>query len=487
MSALPVLRWPVPIRPATVLALLGFTVACGTPPQPADLVVTGATIIDVQQGSLTPGRNVVVRGGRIIDVTADASAYAAAASMDASGKFVMPGLWDNHVHFGGGLALIEENRNLLPLYLAHGITTVRDAAGDLSESVLEWRTQTADGTLPGPRIFTSGPKLEGIDSIWPGDLEVGSEADVRAALDRLQAMRVDFVKMTENTLTAPLYMYGLAEARRRGFTVSAHVPVALSLDQVSEAGLGSIEHMSYLLRGGSPREAELSAAVAAGRMSGADAVTAMIDSFDEGTALATFGRLAARGTAVTPTLNGSRILAYLDQDTHAGDAYLKYIGPGLQATYAGRVTRAAADDEAAVARRHARFEKSATLVPLLQRAGVTILAGTDAGFLNSFNYPGIGLHDELALLVKTGLTPQQALTASVVNGPAFLHAANDYGAVAPGKVADLLVLDRNPLTDITATRGIRAVVVKGRPLDRAALDAMLDDAAARASRHDGSR
>ena len=107
--------------------------------------------------------------------------------------FAMPGLWDNHVHFGGGDALIDENRNLLPLYLAHGITAVRDATGDLSPSVLEWRAKVADGTLLGPTIFTSGPKLEGIDSIWPGDLELGSEADVRAALDRLQAMRVDFV------------------------------------------------------------------------------------------------------------------------------------------------------------------------------------------------------------------------------------------------------------------------------------------------------
>jgi imidazolonepropionase-like amidohydrolase len=292
--------------------------------------------------------------------------------------------------------------------------------------------------------------------------------------------------MTENTLTAPLYMYGLGEARRRGFTVSAHVPVALTLDQVSEAGLGSIEHMSYLLRGGSPREAELSAAVAAGTMPGGDAVTAMIDSFDEPTALATFLRLAARGTFVTPTLNGSRILAYLDQDTHASDDYLKYIGPGLQATYEGRITRAAADDAAAVARRHARFEKSATLVPLLQKAGVTMLAGTDAGFLNSFNYPGIGLHEELALLVKSGLTPQQALVASVVNGPTFLHVPDNYRAVETGKVADLLVLDRNPLADISATRAIRAVVVKGRPFDRAALDGMLIDVAARAAAPGGA-
>ncbi|MEO7134358.1 MAG: amidohydrolase family protein, partial [Vicinamibacterales bacterium] len=153
---------------------------------------------------------------------------------------------------------------------------------------------------------------------------------------------------------------------------------------------------------------------------------------------------------------------------------------GLKATYQGRVTRAATDDAAAVARRHARYERSAALVPLLPRAGVTILAGTDAGFLNSFNYPGIGLHEELALLVASGLTPAQALQASVVNGPRFLK-ADAYGAVAPGKIADLLLLDRNPLDDIRATQAIRAVVVKGQAFDRPALDAMLADVAARAA------
>jgi imidazolonepropionase-like amidohydrolase len=463
-----------------VVCLTGLAAACGPAPTPADLVIRAATVVDVQRGVTVPDRTIVVTGGRIVLVGDSSAGYLAARTLDAGGAFVMPGLWDNHVHFGGGAALIDENRNLLPLYLAHGITAVRDAAGDLSPSVLEWRGQVAAGALLGPAIYTSGPKLEGIDSIWPGDLEVGSETDVRAALDQLQAMRVDFVKITENTLTPALYLFGLGEARRRGFTVSAHVPVALTLDQVSEAGLSSIEHMSYLLRGGSPREAELSAAVAAGRMTAGDAVTAMIDGFDEATALATYRRLAARGTAVTPTLNGSRILAYLDRDTHATDDYLKYLGPGLKATYEGRVTRAAADDAAAVARRHARYEKSATLVPLLQRAGVTILAGTDAGFLNSFNYPGIGLHDELALLVTSGLTPAQALQASVVNGPAFLKAA-DYGAVAAGKAADLLVLERNPLADISATRAIRAVVVKGQTLDRATLDTMLAAVEARAA------
>lgn len=112
---------------------------------------------------------------------------------------------------------------------------------------------------------------------------------------------------------------------------------------------------------------------------------------------------------------------------------------------------------------------------------MTILAGTDAGFLNSFNYPGIGLHDELEVLVRYGLTPRQAPAASVVNGPAFLGASERAGAVAAGKTADLLLLDRNPLEDIRATRAIRAVILKGQYLDRAALDGLLAEAQAKAA------
>jgi imidazolonepropionase-like amidohydrolase len=278
----------------TVLA----ATACSPFDRAADLAITGVTVVDVARGQLQPGRTIVVHEGRIVAVADSAEGFTPAQTVDASGRFAIPGLWDMHVHFGGGEALIEENRNLLPLYPAHGITAVRDAAGDLSPSVLEWRAAVEAGSLAGPTIFTSGPKLEGIDSIWPGDLEVGSPEEVHAALDRLQAMKVDFVKITENTLKPDLYLLGVREAQARGFTVSGHVPVAVTLDQASDAGLGSVEHMSYLLRGGSPREKELSAAVGAGTVSAGDAVTAMIESFDEPTALATYARLAARGTAV---------------------------------------------------------------------------------------------------------------------------------------------------------------------------------------------
>jgi imidazolonepropionase-like amidohydrolase len=139
------------------------------------------------------------------------------------------------------------------------------------------------------------------------------------------------------------------------------------------------------------------------------------------------------------------VVAYLDQDNHQRDAYLKYIGPGLQATYAGRVERAAGDDPAAIRRRHERYERIASILPLLQQAGVRILAGTDAGFLNSFNYPGIGLHQELSLFVQAGLTPLQALRAATINGAEFLGREATSGSIAAGNVADLVLLTRNPL------------------------------------------
>jgi len=448
---------------------------------PVDLVIRDATVIDLHDGRLLEHRSIAIRDHRIVAVAAagEAGRFQAARSVDARGKFAIPGLWDMHVHFGGGEALIDENRDLLPLYVAHGVTTVRDAAGDLSPQVLQWREQIHRGELQGPTIYTSGPKIEGKGSIWPGDLEVGDESELKAAFDKLQAMDVDFVKITESALSPRLFKSALAEAERRGMKTSAHVPMSLMLDEVSAAGLDSIEHMGYALKAGSTREREIAEASAWGKLGYRDALVQSADSFDRETALAAYRRLAARGTAITPTLYGSRVTSYLDQDDHHDDDYLHYIGPGLKATYAWRVERAAKDDASAIAARHRVYEKSAALLPLLQQAGVAILAGTDAGFLNSYDYPGIGLHDELGEYVRYGLTPLQALQSATLRNAAFLGHDGDSADIASGKVADIVLLDRNPLQDIGATRAIHAVVLKGDYLDRAALDAMLAGVRAR--------
>jgi hypothetical protein len=247
------------------------------------------------------------------------------------------------------------------------------------------------------------------------------------------------------------------------------VPVA----EASAAGLGSIEHIAYAYKAGAPDEAGLSRRLAAGELTPAQIWDAVDASFQPAAARTAYRRLARNGTAVTPTLNGSRITAYLDQDDHADDAYLQYIGPGLRATYAWRVERAAKDDAAAIRRRHARFERQAAILPLLQSSGVTILAGTDAGYLNSFNYPGVALHDELGLFVRYGLTPLQALRAATLNGARFLGKQATHGTLEEGKAADLVLLDADPLDDIEAVRRIHAVILRGEVHDRAASDAML--------------
>lgn len=462
---------------AALLALGIFSAAHGADKIAVDLALSKATLIDVASGTRASGKSVLLKADTIVAVVDDSELpnYAPKRVINLPGKYLMPGLWDTHVHFGGGDALIEENRQLLPLYLAHGITTVRDCAGDLPDTVLSWRQQIASGKMAGPTIFTSGPKLEGIKPLWKGTLEVGTPQDVSKALDKLQALHVDFVKITENTMRPEIYLEALGQAKARGLRTSGHLPAQFPLAAAFDAGLGTVEHQTYLLRAATPRESELAAQVAAGKLSSREAMRLSLESYDEATARAAFRHMAARGTAVVPTLSVLRVTAYLDQEDHSHDPYLQYIGKGLRATYDWRVKRAAQDDPEAIALRHAIFEKSAALLPLLAQEGVGIIAGTDAGFLNSFDYPGQALHDEIALYVKYGLTPQEALQSAVVNGPRFLGKLDRYGSIGAGKAADLLVLDADPLQDIGATRKINMVLSRGEVYDRARLDAMLDE------------
>ena len=445
----------------------------------ADVIIRHATVVDVEHARTLADQAVVLRGGDIAAVGADAEiarSWRATSTVEAKNRYLIPGLWDMHVHFGGGPELIEENKALLPLYIAHGITTIRDCSGDLPEQVLAWRDQIAKGNLFGPHLFTSGAKIEGIKPVWKGTIEVGSEKEVDAALARLRDKdHIDFVKITDSTLDPKLFLYAVAKAKSMGLRTSGHIPMADTVEQAVDAGLRSIEHIDYAYKAGAKGEATIAADFAAGRIDRAEANHRLEQNFDEATAMAAYRKFVARNVFVTPTLNGSRILAFLDQDTHANDAYLAYIGPKLRKTYDWRIERAANATPEQISARHAHFEREASVLPMLQKAGVTIMAGTDAGFLNSFNYPGVGLHDELSLFVDKGMTPAQALASATRAGPAWFGKLDRFGAVAQGKAADLVLLERNPLQDISATRSIDIVILNGRVYDRKALDGMLDD------------
>ena len=322
-------------------SLAAFFLALAMPANPVraeergDVIVRHVNVVDVAGDRIAGDQAVVTRGDDIVAVGPDAAIAAqwqAGRSIDGSGKYLIPGLRDMHVHFGGGPELIEENKALLPLYVAHGITTIRDASGDLPDQVLSWREEIANGSLFGPTLYTSGPKIEGLNPIWKGTIEAGSREGIDAALARLQALRVDFVKITDSTLQPELFLYALSRARDLGLRTSGHIPMALTVGQAIDAGLSSIEHLDYAFKAGAPNEAEIAAAFAAGTIDRAEANRRLDAAFDEATAMAAYRRFAAEGVFVTPTLNGSRIIAWLDQDDHEDDPYLALIGPRLRAT-----------------------------------------------------------------------------------------------------------------------------------------------------------
>ncbi len=365
-----------------------------------------------------------------------------------------------HVHFGGGDTLITANKNLLPLYIANGVTTVRDCAADISPSVLSWKKQIASGTMLGPNIFTSGPKLEGKNSIWPGDLEISTELELNHALDSLDRLQVDFVKVTDNALVPELFLKSIKMATQRGYMTSGHIPFELTIHQASEAGQRTVEHMSYMLKAGSANEETILAQYKLGKLDKQNAQRLLEDSFDKEIALIKYRKLAENGTAIVPTLIGGQIMAFLDEDDHMDDLELQYLAPNFIKTYDWRVGRANSASEEEIHDRKERYSEMVGLLPLIQESGMDIIAGTDAGFLNSFIYPGFALHQELQIFVDGGLTPLEALRSSVVNGPKFFGLLEQYGSVEEGKVADLLLLNGNPVQSIGATKDI-FMVVKG--------------------------
>lgn len=451
----------------------------------ADVLIRHASVVDVEHARIIPDQAVATRGDRIVavgndlDVIKDWSADREIAGKD---RFLIPGLWDMHVHFGGGPALIDENKALLPLYVAYGVTTIRDCSGDLPYDVLSWRKEIQDGKLFGPRLLSSGPKIEGIKPVWKGTLETGSEADVDQAVAKLKALDVDFVKITDSTLKPELFIYAVRKSRAAGLRVSGHIPMAITVGQAVDAGLSSIEHLGYAYKAGVKDEARIAGDFGVGRIDRARAQSELDADFDPATAMASYIKLRDQGVFVTPTLNIERLLAYLDRDDHSKDPFLAYIGPGLRKTYQWRIDRAAKATPEQVEARHREYLKTAEVLPMLEKAGVTIMAGTDAGFLNSFDYPALGLHQELALYVDNGLTPAEALAAATRAGPKWFGELDRYGSVEVGKQADLVLLDRNPLQDIHATQSINTVVLRGKVEDRAALDKLLADAKAKVAR-----
>jgi imidazolonepropionase-like amidohydrolase len=476
-----------PARRLALRALLGLALALPgiTPGESraeapgAPIAIVGATLIDGTGSAPRPGTTVLVSGERIAAIGSDLRLPADARIVEATGKFLIPGLWDMHVH------LIDPRQ--LDLFIANGVTGIRIMWGAPPHQ--EWRRKLAQGAMQGPRLLIASGILDGPIPIWRGSVAVPDDPAARRAVATAKRNGADFVKVY-SFLPREAYFAIAQESKKLGMPFSGHVPITVSVPEASDAGQSSIEHLNGILLATSTREAEVRERMtrALGDPRPYAAVTeitrseqlSLLRTFSEEKGAALFSRLARNGTWQTPTLTVLRSIAYLDDPSFTNDPRLKYVPAPVRRSWDPsrdfRFRTRTAED---YANSKLGFRKSLEIVGAMHRAGVRILAGTDVA--NPYCFPGFSLHDELRLLVEAGLKPMDALQAATRNPAESAGLLGSLGTVEVGKLADLVLLDADPLQEIGNTGAIRAVIANGRLLDREALDAMLARAEAAAT------
>ncbi len=388
-------------------ALLSAQTTMSAPPEA--LALTHVTVIDGTGAEPQRDKTVIIVGDRIQAISnGSAGIPTRARIIPANGQFLIPGLWDMHVH------LVESD---LPLLVAYGVTGVRDM-GNILENVDVWRGKIAAGAMVGPRIARVGPILNGKE-FGPVHVAIENAAEARAAVRVLKKNGVDEIKL-HRALSRDAYFALADEAKKLSIPFVGHVPQTVTAAEASDAGQASIEHTESMFDGERPVKPEETQAL--------------------------FERFVKNKTSYDPTLTAYR-----------GSTDSANVDPQLLKKYPDLISG-----------RIKLFTQFLQLVGMMNRTGVTLLTGTDLG--QKWIRRGSALHDELELFVQAGLTPMQAIQASTRNAARFLQV--EYGTIEVGKTASLVLLDANPLDDIRNTRKIRAVILEGKFFDRSQLDSL---------------
>ena len=440
-------------------------------------------MIDVASGATHPDNTVLVAGNRITFVgpAANARVPAGARVIDGRGKFLIPGLWDMHVH--GFVYVFSDFAG--PLMIANGITGARDM-GYYVDTTLSWKSRIASGREIGPRLVV-GARVDGPVNKAGFVSHVVTEQDGVRAVDTLArkkdgSSRADFIK-PYSWVPRAAYFGLAAEARKLNVPFAGHVPYSVSVVEASNAGQRSIEHEDDLMRACSSRDSVLRARFADTTTLAPGSQLAVIRSaarelrasYDPAKCRLVIQTLARNHTWVTPTLVVYQPYAHAFDSASSHPELAKYV-PGL--VQGGWMRRASglSPSDSMVVRGYFSFDRTRDL----RNAGVKLLAGTDMP--QAFIYPGFSLHDELALLVRSGLTQLEALRTATYNPADYFGALDSLGTITQGKVADLVLLDADPLVDIRNTRRISAVIANGRLFDSASRATLLSHVE-RALRH----
>ena len=451
-------RKPLYHRRITLL-LLVVVVSCIGEPQENVLVIEDVTVIHVDGSAPIAGATVIIRDETIDTVGVGLAIPRGAHVVDGQGKYLIPGLFEMHAHTS------KTRASALGLYVANGVTTIRDVGGD-HEELLRWRREIRAGARVGPRMMIAGPYLESADNVdrmrsTPPEemvepvertrIPVGSPARARFVVDSLAELDLDFLKIRTIQDRATYLAIGAA-ARAHGIPLVGHT-FGISVELMLEAGQKGIDHFLY----------------------------PTLDSLDKEDRMTLWRQLAERGVAIVPTLfvtQGSAerslesLQAVVDDSLGKVDSRRRYISRFLNIDWKEQM--AEQDDQRPIYR--AIYASTLRNVREMHDAGMMVLTGTDVAVLTVF--PGFSLHEELELFVDAlGMTPMEALESATRKPAEFLGRADSIGSIRPGMVADLVLLDGNPLEDIRNTARIAGVVVRGTFYDRDGLDDILETVA----------
>jgi imidazolonepropionase-like amidohydrolase len=436
-------------------------------PTSADLLVLqNVTVVDVRTGTLQPEQTVVLERDHILSVGPSKSTKYPrnAASVNCRGLFLIPGLWDMHVHLVFGDWFPDAKDISLPLFVANGVTGVRDMGSEL-DVVQRWRDEIEAGRLIGPRILTSGPMLDGPKPRFPSSVTIATPEDGRRAVANLKRQGADFIKL--QSLIPREAVFAIAEeAKKQEIAFEGHVPDAVRASEMSDAGMKSFEHLIGIFEGSSPGEDEF--------LKGNKTEGKFLTTYDPARAASLAAMLAKNQTWQCPTLVWERGGNLIDVSDFSKDERVKYVPVAWKnktwKRFTDEITQGYGTDDLATRKKF--IEKELEVVGMLHKTGVPFLAGTDTP-AGVHIFPGYSLHEELQRFVAAGFTPLEALQTATINPARFFRMEDRAGTVEKGKFADLVLLSANPLEDIANTQKIAGVIVNGRYFRRADLDKML--------------
>jgi imidazolonepropionase-like amidohydrolase len=455
-------------RTVELVLILGLSFSFGCAEQQDVVVIRDVTIIDGTGAGPASGMTIVIEQSQISAIGTEGSVRypSSARVIDGTGKYLIPGLWDMHVH-------LRDLDGTFPLFIVNGVTTVRDMGSDLQKTVA-LREQIEAGTLVGPRIRTSGMMVESsswvaqyvdlmrdqgadeeaVEEFLQTRITVGTPQEARAVVDSLTALGADFIKI-RHAESPEVFAAIAAAATNAGTHLVGHYVWILSLEESADGGQRSFEH--NIFPGFAERTPEQKREI--------------------------FDALLRNDTHLVPTLvtnaiqalSLERVGAIAEDAGGTIDARNRYVSRGIRQGWIESAALNAADEERPPPEVIQQMITSSNrFLYEARQAGVQILAGTDVPTTGTFL--GFSLHDELALLIETyGMTPMEALRSATALPAAFMEMDAEVGTIEVGKRADLVLLDADPLADVTNTRRIDTVIANGRVFDSATRARLLSE------------